>query len=123
MLLFTICPIKPDTPITDADAKFVPIATLDSIFNIDIIAGIRMLPRTSPIRPPRKPTPNPIIGSRRTNLFLLRVRILSLSVVSSILLLLISSCFCFFILEPLSNANDSYKTIKPIIRSKTAIGT
>ena len=49
-----ICPIKPDTPITDVVAKFVPIATLGSIFNTDIIAGIRMLPRTNPTRPPEK---------------------------------------------------------------------
>jgi hypothetical protein len=66
-----ICPIKPDTPIADAAAKFVPNTTLGCIFNSDIIAGIRMLPRTNPSRPPRKPIPNPIIDSRRINLFLL----------------------------------------------------
>ena len=64
-------------------AKFVPIATLGFIFNTDIIAGIRMLPRTNPTRPPRKPIPNPIIDSRRINLFLLRVRILLPFAVSS----------------------------------------
>lgn len=104
-----MCPIRPNIPITDAAAKFVHTAILGSIFNIDIIAGIRILPRTNPTRAPRKPIPNPIIDSKRIDLFLLRLRILLLLAISSNSLLFVLLYLFFLILKPLSSANDSYK--------------
>ena len=44
--------------ITDDAAKFVPTATLGSIYKIDIIAAIRIIPRTKPTIPPTNPMMN-----------------------------------------------------------------
>lgn len=63
MLLFIKCPITPIVPMNADEARFVPIAILAGSLRMEIIAGILMLPKTSPTIPPRSPTPNPIPDS------------------------------------------------------------
>jgi hypothetical protein len=61
----TRCPSKLDAPVIDDAAKFVPTATLVSIFNTEIIAGKRILPRSKPTSPPTNPIPNPMNDSAK----------------------------------------------------------
>jgi hypothetical protein len=51
---------------TEDASRLVPTAVLGFIFNIEIITGMRMLPRTRPTIPPRIPIPNPITDSYNT---------------------------------------------------------
>lgn len=64
------CPTKLDAPVKDDTAKFVPIATLVSIFKTEIIAGKRILPMIKPTSPPTNPIPNPMNDSVIINFLL-----------------------------------------------------